>query len=181
MKTNKNEVQRRKSNIDHQDGLSLGIHRRDQQYTWEDPFSLSCTDPNADTMPCPPEELPQKCDKYNGGTMEECYQLCKISFCCIHDSLSVELAPSCSQELNCKNWSPCYIVWWKLHDTIGPLNFVRLEQDEPFYNINFQYILNDTNIGDGEDVSPFYKQLFYHHWDDDAWKPDAFVEDPLNW
>ena len=112
--------------------------------------------------------------------MEECYQMCKISFCCIHDSISGE-APSCSKELNCKNWSPCYIVWWKLHDTIGPLSFLRLEQNDDFFNINSQYVVNDTTVGAGEDVTDFYRQLFFHHWDDDVYKTDPFVENPVNW
>ena len=113
--------------------------------------------------------------------MEQCYQMCKDSFCCIHDSASKILAPSCSQELNCKNWSPCYIVWWKLHDTIGPCSFVRTLQADPFYNIDFEYIKRDNTIDNGEGVSEFYIQLFQHHWDDDDYKGDSYVENPSNW
>jgi len=151
-----------------------------QQYTLDNPFSPNCTDPNA-ALECPPEDLPQKCDRYNGGNMKDCYQRCKVSFCCIHDSKSRMLAPSCSREVNCKNWHPCYIVWWKLHDTIGPMSYVRIAQNESFYNVNFQYILEDNTIDDGAGVSPFYLQWFFHHFDDDSFKTDMFVEDPANW
>jgi len=152
-----------------------------QQYTLDDPFSTNCTDPNAAGLECPPEDLPQICDKYNGGNMEDCFQMCKISFCCIHDSKSKKQAPSCSKEVNCKNWHPCYIVWWKLHDTIGSLNFVRVEQSDDFFNSNLQVILNNETIDEEGNVSPFYLQWFMHHFDDDMFKRDYYVEDPENW
>jgi len=177
-----NEVKQRSGTIidrQHNTPVVDTTQRNVQEYTHDNPFSLNCTDPNAN-LECPPEDLPQVCDRYNGGTIEECYQRCKISFCCIHDSKSVVLAPSCSKELNCKNWHPCYIVWWKLHDTIGPESFVRLAQNESFYNIDFSYVQNDFTTDEG-DVIPFYGQWFFHHFDDDNYKPDTFVEDPDNW
>jgi len=179
---NNDVKQRSGTTIDRQHNKPVvdNTQRSVQEYTWDNPFSLNCTDPNAE-LECPPADLPQACDRYNGGTMEECYQRCKVSFCCIHDSKSVDLAPSCSKELNCKNWHPCYIVWWKLHDTIGPESFVRLAQNESFYNIDFQYVLNDMTLDGGEGVIPFYGQWFFHHFDDDDYKPDSFVEDPDNW
>lgn len=42
------------------------------------PISVNCTDPAA-TLPCPPENLPQICDKYNSGNFEQCFQFCKPS------------------------------------------------------------------------------------------------------
>ena len=42
------------------------------------PISVNCTDPTA-ILPCPPENLPQLCDKYNTGDFEQCFQLCKPS------------------------------------------------------------------------------------------------------
>lgn len=160
------------------------VHRKaaDQQtqFSLDNPFSPNCTDPNAD-LECPPEDLPQKCDRYNGGTMEDCYERCTVSFCCIHDSKSQFQSPSCSRQLNCKNWAPCYIVWWKLHDTIGPENFVRVAQNEPFYNINLQTILDDNTVDNGADVTPFYRQWFFHHFDDDTFQTNDFVENPANW
>ena len=42
------------------------------------PVSANCTDPDA-TLPCPPANLPQICDKYNSGNFEQCFQLCKPS------------------------------------------------------------------------------------------------------
>lgn len=42
------------------------------------PISSNCTDPTA-SLACPPENLPQVCDKYNNGNLEDCFQLCKPS------------------------------------------------------------------------------------------------------
>ena len=42
------------------------------------PISVNCTNPTA-VLPCPPENLPQLCDKYNSGNFEQCFQLCKPS------------------------------------------------------------------------------------------------------
>eukprot|EP00565_Helicotheca_tamesis_P005350 CAMPEP_0185735998 /NCGR_PEP_ID=MMETSP1171-20130828/26641_1 /TAXON_ID=374046 /ORGANISM="Helicotheca tamensis, Strain CCMP826" /LENGTH=465 /DNA_ID=CAMNT_0028406473 /DNA_START=167 /DNA_END=1564 /DNA_ORIENTATION=- len=130
-----------------------------------------CVTPTTDDgLPCPNLSLAAACDKYNTATKEDgslvanfrdCYQLCKPSFCCIHDSRSQEYSPSCREEPNCPLYFPCYIIWWKLHDTIGPANFLRVGQREPFYDtVDFNYILSDLN----EDPA-FFRQLFGHHFD----------------
>ena len=44
------------------------------------PVSVTCTDPNSVTLPCPDEGLPKLCDKYNSeGKFSECFQKCKKS------------------------------------------------------------------------------------------------------
>lgn len=135
-----------------------------------------CIDPNA-PLACPPVNLGSACDKYNGGDFRTCYEMCKPSFCCIHDSLSQTYSPSCAKtEPNCPQYFACYIIWWKLHDTVGPANYLRLKQDEPFYNVDFQYILDDL-----EDDTQFFQQLFGHHFDNDVPPSDATFENPENW
>lgn len=141
---------------------------------------------------CPPPELKRICDKHNNelyppgdpreGEREanfiDCYEMCKPSFCCIHDSASKEYAPSCSHEFdNCPLYYPCYIVWWKLHDTIGPATYMRVEQDEPFYEgVKFEYFQQDFTKD-----QTFFQQLFGHHFDvDDAPTDDTF-ENEDNW
>ncbi len=47
------------------------------------PISKTCVDPNDPVVPCPPENLAQICDKYNGGDFETCFQTCKPSVCII--------------------------------------------------------------------------------------------------
>jgi len=142
-------------------------------------------------LACPSRSLAATCDKYNSALnpdgsrvamFEDCYEMCKPSFCCIHDSKSVEYSPSCSSEPNCPLYFPCYIIWWKLHDTIGPANFLRVSQREPFYEtVDFNYILTDLNL----DI-PFFQQLFGHHFDQeidgDGNEPtNELLEDPANW
>ncbi len=161
------------------------------------PTPTSCPDGCLDCDPeapllCPPPELKRVCDKHNNelyplgdpreGEREanfiDCYEICKPSFCCIHDSASKEYAPSCSHEFdNCPLYYPCYIIWWKLHDTIGPATYMRVEQDEPFYEgVKFEYFQEDF----AEDQS-FFQQLFGHHFDvDDAPTDDTF-ENEENW
>ena len=43
------------------------------------PISKTCKDPNDPLLGCPPENLGQICDKYNGGDFETCFQTCKPS------------------------------------------------------------------------------------------------------
>lgn len=45
------------------------------------PISKTCVNPNDPVVPCPPENLAQICDKYNGGDFETCFQTCKPSVC----------------------------------------------------------------------------------------------------
>jgi hypothetical protein len=143
-------------------------------------------------LPCPPSDLKRVCDKDNPelfppessragervATFIDCYDMCKPSFCCIHDSLSKEYSPSCSNEYdNCPLYYPCYIIWWKLHDTIGPATYLRLEQNEPFYeDLNFDYLEKDF----AQDKE-FFQQLFGHHFDTDDAPNDEIFKDPDNW
>lgn len=126
-------------------------------------FSPNCTDPSSEP-PCPPENLPKICDKYNGGKFEDCFQLCKLSFCCTHDSKSQLLAPSCADALNCRNWIPCYIAWWKISDTVGPAPYLRVPQEDDFFDVPRNYIQEDTNEMANEE---FYLQVFNRFRDDD--------------
>ena len=104
--------------------------------------------------------------------------MCKPSFCCIHDSLSKTYSPTCSATYeNCPLYYPCYIIWWKLHDTIGPATYLRLDDEtEEFYNIDFEYLTQDF----GEDL-PFFQQLFGHHFDGDDAPTDDTFENEDNW
>ena len=148
-------------------------------------------DPNS-PLPCPKSTMKQVCDKHNdelyppGDPKEgqrvanfmDCYDMCKPSFCCIHDSQSKELAPTCANKyLNCELYYPCYIIWWKLHDTVGPATYLRVEQDEPFYDsLNFAMLERDF----AEDET-FFNQLFAHHFDEDNPPTDDTFEKPENW
>lgn len=137
-----------------------------------------CIDPNAD-LPCPDPDLKQTCDKYNkDANFRGCYQSCKKAFCCAHDSLSKSFSPSCSKsEKNCPLYHPCYIVWWKLADTIGPAPYLRVEQEERFYSgATFEYIEGDLKIDE-----QFKNQLFGHHFDGDDPPTDKTFKDSTNW
>jgi len=144
------------------------------------PISTNCTDPTSVNLPCPPEELPKLCDKYSsGGNFELCFQTCKRSFCCSHDSKSRLLAPSCANEPNCRNYIPCYIVWWKLSDTVGPATFLRLPPVEGFFkDVDVDYIKLEIN---DQAKAAFYEQLFQHHKDDDTEWDDALFLESGNW
>lgn len=156
------------SDANARDGNSLRVRYPNQR----------CIDPNAD-LPCPGPDLKQTCDKYNkDATFKECHQRCKKAFCCAHDSLSKTFSPSCSKtEKNCPLYHPCYIVWWKLADTIGPAPYLRVEQDEPFYNgVDFTYINDDLRADE-----QFKNQLFGHHFDGDDPPTDKTFRDSTNW
>ena len=64
-----------------------------------------------------------------------------------------------------------------MHDTIGPATYMRVEQDEPFYeDLEFEVLRQDW-VQD----EPFFNQLFGHHFDgDDAPNDDTF-ENQDNW
>ena len=127
------------------------------------PISKTCTEPNDPVVPCPPPNLAQICDKYNGGDFESCFQACKPSVCCTHDSRRQSSLSCADTAVNCEHWIPCYIIWWKLSDTIGPATFLRMIQSDDFFNVDFQYIRDDYN--DPENtvfyVSIFISLLFY--------------------
>ena len=95
--------------------------------------------------------------------------LCKPSFCCIHDADPIlnPTAPSCSTDSNCAQYAYCYVVWFKFHDTIGPAPYWTVEQEDDFYDLDDA----DPNVirGDIDDnVDDFYLQLYFHHFDTDA-------------
>lgn len=130
-------------------------------------------------LKCPSPALKAVCDpeldaEYPKGhprvgeriaNFKDCYNLCKSSFCCIHDSRSKEVAPSCAHEYdNCPLYYPCYVVWWKLHDTAGPATYLDVEEDTmPFYkDVDLKWLALDWR----KDLD-FKYQLFGHHFDDD--------------
>ena len=87
-------------------------------------------------------------------------------------------APSCAQEYeNCPLYYPCYIIWWKLSDTIGPVTYMRVEQDEPF----FEDLNVDVLEQDFAQDQPFLQQLFGHHFNGGDAPSDDTFEDPDNW
>lgn len=105
--------------VDHNDNLSSANSavKREMQLPL---ISKTCVNPQDTVVPCPPEDLAKKCDKYNGGDFKSCFQTCKVSVCCTHDSKRKD-TPSCAETaVNCEFWIPCYIAWWKMADTIGP-------------------------------------------------------------
>ena len=67
---------------------------------------------------------------------------------------------NCNTDENCPAYNYCYIAWWKLHDTVGPANFLRLEQDDDFYDIDADEVQEDST-GD-----QFFTQVLLHHFDD---------------
>jgi hypothetical protein len=155
--------------------------RKVQQATPLPPVSSNCTDPSG-TLPCPSESLPAVCDKYNdAGNFKECYEQCKPSYCCVHDA-TVEFAQTCAKtEQNCRNYIPCYIIWWKLADTIGPANNIRVEQDDDFFlDVTFNYVFTDWNAG-GPESNELFLQVFQHHTITDDYKDTTWFQDPANW
>lgn len=147
------------------------------------PYSTAkCPDEDSTTLPCPNVDIWEKCDKYNGGDFLSCFYACKPSFCCIHDSKSINYSPSCSKSnANCPLYSPCYIVWWYLHDSIGPATFANFQwgrQKEAFYDNSF----NVTEWRAMLNTSPtFFKQFYGHHFDKEVRPTDEEVQDPDNW
>lgn len=126
---------------------------------------------------CPDADIGEKCDKFNpSSSFSSCLATCIDAFCCIHDSPS-KRATSCSQEKNCVFFDPCYIVWFALHDTIGPAPYIRLNQNEAFFDVNaaeLQQIFVDR--------PDFFEQMFGHHFlTDDLPLDDATFVDSNNW
>ena len=123
-------------------------------------------------VPCAPDNLQSLCDKYDrvNGSFRACLDECKKAFCCIHDAPKdlnippglerLEVVSNCNEDPNCAQYNYCYIAWWKLHDTVGPALFLRVEQDDDFYDIDAEEIQTDST---GE---AFYEQLLLHHFDD---------------
>ncbi|KAL9190042.1 hypothetical protein ACHAXT_007253 [Thalassiosira profunda] len=122
--------------------------------------------PNAGSLgvPCAPPNLAVLCNKYDrtNGSFRACLDACKPAFCCIHDAPREEnyLAPNCNSDENCAQYNYCYIAWWKLHDTVGPALFLRVEQDDEFYDVDAEDIESDST-GD-----EFFTGVLLHHFDD---------------
>ncbi|KAL7534158.1 hypothetical protein ACHAXR_005684 [Thalassiosira sp. AJA248-18] len=126
--------------------------------------------PNAGSLgvPCAPNDLPKLCNKYGKkGSFRECLNACKPAFCCIHDAPpsnnpnpNLSDLENCNTDENCAQYNYCYIAWWKLHDTVGPALFLRVEQDDEFYDVDAGEIESDST-GD-----TFFTQLLLHHFDD---------------
>lgn len=74
-------------------------------------------------------------------------------------------------------YDPCYIVWFKLHDTIGPAPFLRLDQNEAFFDVDAAE-LQEIFV----DRPDFFEQFFGHHFfTDDLPLEDATFVDSNNW
>jgi len=138
--------------------------------------SRKCPDPDSKNLPCPPQNIGETCDKYSEkGSFKKCLDICEQSFCCIHDSRSKEVAPSCAKkEDNCPLYSPCYIIWWKLHDTVGPGPYFYVTQTDDFYDAQFDDYI-ETEFSD-----ELLNQVLGHHFDDDSIGDDKF-ENPDSW
>lgn len=122
--------------------------------------------PNAGSLgvPCAPDNISALCNKYDRteGSFSDCIDACRPAFCCIHDApRDLNLyAPNCNTDENCSQYNYCYIAWWKLHDTVGPALFLRVEQDDEFYDIDAEEI-EGNNAGDS-----LFTQVLLHHFDD---------------
>jgi len=132
--------------------------------------SGSCPSAGALGVPCAEKlNLRRVCDKYDDlGSFRTCWEVCKPSFCCIHDA-DPDLNPtaaSCKEDENCAQYAYCYIVWWKFHDTIGPAIYLRLEQDDDFFDVESAEVRDNETAWNDPIEKPFYDQLFKHHWDD---------------
>eukprot|EP00547_Thalassionema_nitzschioides_P013060 CAMPEP_0194261996 /NCGR_PEP_ID=MMETSP0158-20130606/46317_1 /TAXON_ID=33649 /ORGANISM="Thalassionema nitzschioides, Strain L26-B" /LENGTH=929 /DNA_ID=CAMNT_0039002139 /DNA_START=67 /DNA_END=2856 /DNA_ORIENTATION=+ len=119
----------------------------------------NCPNAGSTGLACAPKNIHVLCSK-SGGLFRDCLQACEPSFCCIHDSPKAtnNVAPTCNTDENCAQYAPCYIIWWKIHDTIGPAPFVDLKQSDDFFETeSLQDVTTDHD---------FFTQWLYHHWDD---------------
>lgn len=133
------------------------IYRYDQgACPFEGETGLGCADPSIRNI----------CDRYDEerGSFTECWNLCRPSFCCIHDApaFSNFEAPSCSRDENCAQYAYCYIVWFKFHDTLGPATRLNVEQNGRFFDLANSEV-RGNRFGDF-----FFDQLFFHHFDDSS-------------
>lgn len=112
-------------------------------------------------------------------TMKNCIrELCKPSFCCIHDA-DPELnptAPSCSNDENCAQYAYCYIIWYKFHDTLGPAPYLNVEQVDDFFDVSNSEVRGNLD----DDIDDFYLQLYFHHFDTDSEVFDEAETDRLS-
>jgi hypothetical protein len=132
--------------------LEKGIYRYD---------SGNCPKPGSTGVPCAENtDIRKICDRYNEkGSFKKCWDICKPSFCCIHDAnpATNPIAPSCSNDENCAQYAYCYIVWFKFHDTFGPATYLNVKQEGEFFD------LPNSDVRDGDDE--FFDQLYFHHFD----------------
>lgn len=134
----------------------------------------NCPDAGSLGVPCAPANIQEVCNKYDrdNGSFSACMEMCEPSICCIHDASRTLnfLASNCNTDENCDQYAYCYIAWWKLHDTIGPALFLRVEQDDEFYDMNAEDIDPENSVG------TFFQQVLLHHWDDIQIIVDAGTE-----
>jgi len=121
----------------------------------------ACPSAGSSGVPCAPDDLPAMCDKYSDmGSFRSCFEACKPSFCCIHDAQNNDRAVPCPGDENCSQYSYCYIVWWKLHDTVGPASYLQLEQADDFFDIQANEVRGDVT-GDGFFEVSLFLMIFY--------------------
>jgi len=119
----------------------------------------NCPNAGSTGLQCAPKNLHVICSK-SGGLFSDCLKACEPSFCCIHDSPKATnlISPTCNTDENCAQYAPCYIVWWKIHDTVGPAPFINLKQSDDFYETE--------SLQDVTTNHEFFTQWLYHHWED---------------
>ena len=132
----------------------------------------NCPNPGSTGLACAQDKnLREICDKYHpDGSFRVCWEQCRESFCCIHDAnpLTNDYAPSCSTDENCAQYAYCYLVWWKFHDTIGPAVYLRVKQNDDFFDVDDDEAKQPPVLGDD-----FFQQLYLHHFND----PDLFIDE----
>jgi len=122
----------------------------------------NCPNRGSTGLECSDPGLRRICDRYDeNGSFRACWELCKPSFCCIHDAQNNFEAPSCSTDQNCAQYAYCYIVWFKFSDTFGPATFLDIEQGGSFFDVPNSEVRGDDKFGDD-----FFDQLYFHHFDD---------------
>jgi len=137
----------------------------------------ACPNVGALGVPCAPDNISSLCNKYDreNGSFKSCLDACAPAFCCIHDAPREEndLSPNCNADENCPQYNYCYIAWWKLHDTVGPALFLKVEQDDDFYDVEAKEIQGDST------GNALYTQVLLHHFDDiEQVIADGTVETP---
>lgn len=157
-------------NTNNEETTATTQHRRLQKSIDGDVFDGyeyskgNCPDAGSLGVPCAPNNLSKLCNKYDrsNGSFQKCFEACGPAFCCIHDAdreLNY-LAPNCNTDENCAGYNWCYIAWWKMHDTVGPALFLRLEQDDEFYDVKAEDVEEDVTN------DPVFNQILLHHFDD---------------
>jgi len=118
--------------------------------------------------------------------------MCKPSFCCIYDAKENYLAQPCSTDENCAQYAYCYIIWFKLHDTIGPAIHLRMQyqNDDAFYNYQNDDVFSPIEEPLNDD---FWSQVVFHHFnnvqeiidagmsEEGEFVPSLIFDDPKYW